>query len=158
MHQPAPRPDWTPGPVAPPRDAARRPTRVEPVPGTGYSLVIFGPPPATSGPAVGALVAGVASILVSLVVACFGLVDATGSTERGLGALIGGAFAVLTGFLGAAGIGLGLASLRQSRPYRQPAGGGVRGRGMAIAGIACGGVGITIAACALGVAALAAFS
>lgn len=147
MHQPPP-----------PREAARRPTRVEPVPGTSYGLAIFGAPPATSGPAVGALVAGIAALLVSFLVGCVGLADAASSDggADGWGALVGGAFAVLTGFLGAAAVGLGVVGVRRTGSRTQPADSPVRGRGMAIAGIACGGAGVVIAACSLGVALLAA--
>jgi len=149
MHQPPP-----------PREAARRPTRIDPVPGTSYGLAIFGAPPATSGPAVGALVAGVAAVLVSFVVGCVGLADAASSDvgTDGWGALVGGAFAVLTGFLGTAAIGLGVVGMRRTGRRAQPADGPVRGRGMAIAGIACGGAGVVVAACSLGVAILVAVS
>ena len=142
--------------VPPPREAGRRPARVEPVPGTPYGLAIYGSPPATSGPAVGALLAGIAALLVSLLVGCLGLSDAATSDggADGWGALVGGAFAVLTGFLGTAGIGLGMAGLRQVR-RRAPVAGGIRGRGMAIAGIICGGIAIGFAACAFGIALLA---
>jgi hypothetical protein len=146
-------------PVAPPpQDSVRRPVRVEPVPGTGYGLAIVGAPAATSGPSVGALLAGIASILVSLLVSCFGLVElsATDDGQRGTGVLVGGAFAVLAGFLGCAGIGLGVAGMRQTK--RGAGGPPVAGRGMAIAGLVCGAVGLGIAVCAIGVAGLAALA
>lgn len=149
-------PGWRPAP--PPRDAARRPTRVEPVPGTPYGLAIFGAPPVTSGPAVGALVAGVAALLVSLVVACLGLAGAAASGSGGAGswgALVGGAFAVLTGFLGVAGIGLGAVGLRQTRGTGPAGESRVRGRGTAISGMVCGGVALAIAGCSLGIAIVA---
>lgn len=157
MQQPGWRP--APPPAPPPRDAVRRPTRVEPVPGTGYGLAIFGAPPVTSGPAVGALVAGVAALLVSLVVACVGLADAiasdSGGGAAGWGALVGGAFAVLTGFLGLAGIGLGTVGLRQTRGTGPAGESRVRGRGTAISGMVCGGVALAIAGCSLGIAIVA---
>lgn len=166
-------------PVAPPpQESVRRPVRVEPVPGTGYGLAIVGAPAATSGPSVGALLAGIASVLVSLLVSCFGLVElaATEDGQRGTGVLVGGAFAVLAGFLGCAGIGLGVAGMRQTKAGRRgrptapgwpqpppPAeaaapDGPVAGRGMAIAGLVCGAVGLGIAVCAIGVAGLAALA
>jgi hypothetical protein len=145
-------------PVAPPRDAPRRPTRVEPVPGTGFGLAIFGAPPATSGPAVGAVLAGVAALLVSFVVGCLGLAGATAAgpdQATGQGVLLAsGAFVVLTGFLAAAAIGLGAVGLRRTRPAGQPPS-GARGRGMAVAGMVCGGVGAVIALCSLGGATIA---
>lgn len=147
--------------VPAPREPPRRPARVELVPGTRYGLAIFAAPPTTSGPAVGGLVTGVAALLVSLLVACLGLSDLAASTSGGAGgrgALVGGAFAVLTGFLGAAGIGLGLVGLRQRRRTVPAVDGEIRGRGLAIAGIACGGTGIAIAACSLGAAVAAALS
>lgn len=153
-----PPPASPPPPPPPPGEAVRRPTRVEPVPGTPYGLAIFGAPPVTSGPAVGALVAGVAALLVSLVVACFGLADAAASGSGGAGgwgALVGGAFGVLTGFLGTAGVGLGIAGIRQSRGTGPAGERTVRGRGMAIAGMVCGAVAVAIAGCSLGVAILA---
>lgn len=144
---------------------------MEPVGGTPYGLAIYSAPPATSGQAVGALVAGIASVLVSLVVGCFGfsaMVSAASGQPAGWGALVGGAFTILAGLLGLAGVGLGLAGLRQIRLAGAggaaaggpaPAGGAgvpVSGRGMAVAGIACGGAGIVIALCSLGVGLLSA--
>jgi hypothetical protein len=85
-------------------------------------------PQTTSGPATGALVAGIGSLLAMLLVGCFGAVGA----RADVGALVGGAFGMLSLALGAAGIGLGLVGLRQIRRY------GVGGRGLAVAGIACG--------------------
>jgi hypothetical protein len=156
----------------PPPDAVRPPARVEPVPGTGYGLAIYPAPPATSGQAIGALVAGIASILVSLVVGCFGFAGVAAAAEGqygGWGPLVGGAFTVLATFFGLAGVGLGVAGLRQiraagprtdrigGRPVggQQVGGQRIGGRGMAIAGIACGASGVAIALCSLGFAILA---
>ena len=152
-------PAYRPAPVPPPPpESIRRPIRVEPVPDTPYGLAIFGAPPIVSGPAVGSLVAGIASVLVSLVVSCFALAEFSATeSEAGTGALVGGAFAVLAGCLGGAGIGLGLAGMRQARRAKAtdtP----VTGRGMAIGGLVCGAVGLTIAACSIGAAVLAALS
>jgi hypothetical protein len=123
------------------------PERIDPVPGTPFGLIYLKVPAGTSGPAVGSQVAGIGSILVSIVVACFGLVGA----GSGWGAWVAGAFAVLAVVLGAAGIGLALVGMRQVR--RAPAPGTVRvaGRGLAIAGLSCGsaGIGITLLALAI---------
>ena len=128
----------------------QRPRRVEPVPGTPFGLVYLTVPPATSGPAVGALVAGIGSVVVSMLVLCFGLSGA----EAGWGAWVAGAFTVLGGLAGAAAILLGVLGRRQiSRPAPPP---GIRftGRGLATAGIGCGatGLGLTLAALLLAVA------
>lgn len=113
-----------------------RPVAVQPVPGTPFALALVGVAPISSGPATGSLVAGVASILVSLVVACFGLTGAA----SGWGPVVSGAFAILAGVAGLGGVVLGLVSLRQVK-----AGAGqVSGRGMAIAGIICGGLGLLL--------------
>lgn len=139
-------------PVAPPpREAWQRPVRVEPVAGTPYGLAIFGAPSATSGPAIGSLVAGVAAILVSFVVMCLGLAGAGG----GWGAPVAGAFAILAGFLGFAGIGLGVVGTRHVRrgapsPDEGPTGvagapaATIRGRGLALAGLICGVTGVVV--------------
>lgn len=144
--------------MTPPQGPGRVPSRIEPVPGTPFGLAIFAAPPATSGPSIGALVAGIAAVLVSFLVVCVGLAadaaTATGGQAGGWGALVGGAFAVLAGFLGFAGVGLGVVGVRQTRQVAQVPGEPVRGRGMAITGIVCGAVGVTIAGCALGVALL----
>jgi hypothetical protein len=103
--------------------------------------------PTVSGVAVGSLVAGIASILVTTLVFCFGLAGA----QSGWGALVAGAFAILAGFLGVAGIGAGLVAMRQIRRAVDR----LSGRGMAIAGLACGGVGVGLTLLGFGIAALA---
>jgi hypothetical protein len=148
-------------PVAPPREAMRRPVRIEPVPGTPYGLAIYDSPPAIAGQAIGALLAGIAAVLVSFVVSCAGLgaAAAAGNDQSaGWGPLVGGAFTVLAGFLGLAGIGLGLVGIRRTRPGLRADGHRIRGRGLAIAGVACGAVGLTIAVCSLGFAIVVATS
>jgi hypothetical protein len=128
-----------PAPVATlPRDTWRAPTRIEPVPGTPFALGYLSVPPAMSGMAVGSLVAGIASVLISFLVACFGLVGA----GPGWGAWVAGAFAVLAVVIGAAGIGLGLAGMHQIRKAGPAA--GIRGRGLAIAGLVCGAAGVAV--------------
>ncbi|MFS8477913.1 MAG: hypothetical protein FWJ93_02895 [Micromonosporaceae bacterium] len=125
----------TPGPVPPPAGGPwRRPRRIEPVPDTPYGLAYLDVARPTSGPSVGALVTGIAALLVTLLMGCFGLI----ATTAGTGALVGGAFGVLAALLGSAGIGLGLVGIRQVRRT------GVGGRGMAIAGIACGAAGLVL--------------
>lgn len=151
-HPPQPFHGYPPVPP-PPREAWQRPVRVEPVPGTPYGLAIFGAPTAVSGPAIGALAAGVAAILVAFVVMCLGLAGAA----DGWGAAVAGAFAILAGFLGVAGIVLGAVGVRQIRRSGLVAGSGpsgvggapatsIRGRGLAVAGLICGacGVGLTL--------------
>jgi hypothetical protein len=120
---------------APTASASAQP-RIEPVPGTEFGLAYFSVPPTVSGQAVGGLVAGILSIVVSLVVGCFGVSGA----KQGWGPLVGGAFAVLATAAGLGAIGLGVVSVR----LITRSGGRLTGRGMAIAGIVCGGVGIAL--------------
>ena len=108
--------------------------RVDLIEGTQFGVAYPAVPPTPSGPAIGSMVAGIVSILISFVVCCFGI---TGSTD-GWGPAVSGAFAVLAAFIGGGAIGMGLFAARQIRR----SGGSVRGRGMAIAGISCGGSGI----------------
>ena len=109
--------------------------------GTPFGVAYLDLPPITSGMAVGALVAGVGSVLVSLLVGCFGLLGA----NAGWGGWVAGAFAVLATLLGLGGVGLGAAGLRQIRRAKAQAI-PVTGRGLAIAGISCGGVGLGLTA------------
>lgn len=133
----------------PPREAWHRPRRLDPVPGTPFGVLQLDVPPVTSGLAIGALVAGVASILLSLVVVCFGLAGAS----AGWGPWAAGAFALLAVLVGGAGMVLGALARRQiARPKPPPA---VRftGKGLAVAGLICAGVGLagTLGAFALAV-------
>jgi amino acid transporter len=118
-------------PAPPPNPSAMR---VDSIEGTQFGVAYPAVPPTSSGTSIASLVAGIISILVSFVVGCFGL---TGSTE-GWGPAVAGAFAVLAAFIGAGAVGAGINSTRQIRR----SGGTVRGRGMAVAGISCGGSGI----------------
>lgn len=132
-----------PGPYAvapvPPRpDVRTGPVRVEPVPGTEFGLAIASVPPTFSGQAIGSLVAGIASIVVSLVVGCFGI--AGGGEDWGV--LVSGAFAILAGLLGLAGVGLGLVAVRLVKASR----GRITGRGVAVSGIVCGASGVVLTA------------
>jgi hypothetical protein len=134
-----------------PREAWDRPTRVEPLPGTPYGLVIYGTPRVVAGQAVASLAAGIAGLAVALVVGCLGLVAAS---EAGA-AWAAGAFAVLAAFLGGAGLWLGLVAMRRTRRLRgQPVPGSeVAGRGLAISGLVCGAgaLAITVLAMLVGV-------
>jgi hypothetical protein len=111
------------------------------VDGTSFGVAYLELPPITSGMAVGALVAGVGSLLVSLLVGCFGLAGA----NAGWGGWVAGAFAVLATLLGSAGVGLGVAGLRQIRLAAARAT-PVIGRGLGIAGISCGATGLVLTA------------
>ncbi|WP_230687118.1 DUF4190 domain-containing protein [Catellatospora vulcania] len=131
-----------PGQVTGPRPVNYPPpVRLEVVPGTPYGLAVLGAPKTASGVAASALVAGVGSVLVSLVVWCFGVAGA----QQGWGGLVAGAFAVLSILLGAAGVLLGWLGMRQIRL----AAGNLTGRGVAIAGLVCGAVGLLLAAVGL---------
>ncbi len=133
-----------PGPVAPARPGRDvglpLPVDVQPVPGTSFGVAIVGVAPTTSGPATASLVAGVGSILVALVVGCFGALGAT----SGWGPTVAGAFAVLAGVVAVAALLLGRAGLRQIR--RTAGWSAVTGRGLAIAGIICGAMGLALTA------------
>jgi hypothetical protein len=117
------------------------PERMDPLPGTGFGLVQLRVAPITSGPAVGAMIAGIASILVSTLVLCFGVAGAS----EGWGGRVAGAFALLAVLVGGGAVGVGLASRRQIR--RSGRSGRVRftGNGLAVAGIWCGAAGLGIA-------------
>ncbi|MEV4765023.1 DUF4190 domain-containing protein [Micromonospora chokoriensis] len=142
------------GPPPPPTDDQRRPPkRVETVPGTPFGVVHLDVAPVTSGLAIGALVAGIASALVSLLVICFGVTF----VDEG-GAWASGAFAVLGVLTGVAAVVIGLLAQRQiRRPVAPPA---VRftGRGLAVAGISCGVVGAVLSLLGLGLALLLALA
>jgi hypothetical protein len=146
--QPHPAPT-TPTYVPPPSAAGRwQPERVEPLPGTEFGLVQLRVMPITSGLAVGSLIAGIGSILVSILVICFGVTGA----KNGWGGWVAGAFTLLSVIVGAGAIALGLVSRRQIR--RSGHTGQVRftGRGMAIGGLVCGCAGAGIALLGLALA------
>ena len=132
--------------VMPPRAGeAWTPERVDPVPGTEFGLVQLRVAPITSGRAIGSLIAGIASILVATLVLCFGV---AGSTQ-GWGGIVAGAFALLGALLGGGAVGAGLIARRQIRDSGQAGRVRFTGRGVAIAGISCGGAGVGIAALTL---------
>jgi hypothetical protein len=91
-----------------------------------------------SGIAVGSMVAGIGSVLVSLLVYAFGLVGA----GRGWGPapLVAGAFAILAGLAGLAALATGLVAVRQIRRDAAQS----RGRELAVAGVVCGGSGVVL--------------
>jgi hypothetical protein len=115
-----------------------RPVAIEAVPGTPFGVALVEVAPTASGPASASLVAGIGSILVTTVVVCFGL---TGARD-GWGPVVSGAFAILAAAAGVGAIGLGEFGRRQVRR----AGGAVTGRGLALAGLICGGVGLLLTA------------
>jgi hypothetical protein len=127
----------------PPRPADRAATlppavAFEAVGGTPFGVAIVGVAPTASGPATASLITGVASILVSFVVACFATIGAS----AGWGPIVSGAFAVLAAFLGIAAVLLGRVGIGQIR--RHTGWSVVTGRGLAISGIICGGVGLLL--------------
>ncbi|MFI7603983.1 hypothetical protein ACIBTV_02540 [Micromonospora sp. NPDC049366] len=126
---------------------------MEAVPGTPYGVVHLEVPPVTSGLAVGALVAGIASILVSVLVLCFGV---TGSGWTGVWAA--GAFTVLGVLAGAGAVVAGLLARRQIRRPAAPPAVRFTGRGLAVAGMSCGGAGLAISLLGLALALLVALT
>ncbi len=138
-------PPYAPAYAMPPAPSRRHavlpaPVAIQPVPGTPFALAIVGVAATPSGPATASLLVGMGSILVSLVVGCFGTLGAT----DGWGPTVSGAFAVLATLAGAAALALGQVALRQVRRGA----GSVTGRGLGIAGIICGAVGLCLTAVA----------
>lgn len=136
-------------PVAP-RDATQAPSRVEPVAGTPYGLVHLSVPPVTSGLAIGALIAGIAAVLVSFSVACFGVVG----SHATWGAPVAGAFALIGVFAGGTAVVTSRLAVRQIRRPVEPSAVRFTGRGLATAGLVCGGVGLLSTLLAVGLALL----
>ncbi|MFG3557280.1 hypothetical protein ACGGAQ_23125 [Micromonospora sp. NPDC047557] len=122
---------------------------MEAVPGTPFGVVHLDVPPVISGLATGALVAGIASILVSLLVICFGVAFAN---EGGVWA--SGAFTVLGVLAGVAAIVTGLLARRQIGRPAGPSAVRFTGRGLAAAGISCGAAGALLSLLGLGLALL----
>ena len=125
----------------PPGDGQWRPARIDPVAGTEFGLVQLEVPGAASGLATGSLIAGIASVLISVLVLCFGV---AGSAD-GWGGWVSGAFALLAVLIGAGAIALGLIARRQIRRSGQDGRLRFTGRGIAVAGISCGAAGVGIA-------------
>ncbi|SCF00114.1 hypothetical protein GA0070214_104393 [Micromonospora chaiyaphumensis] len=131
----------------PPREAPRPPKRVDAVPGTPFGVVHLDVPPVTSGLAIGSLVTGIASILVSLLVLCFGVAGPNYG-----GAWAAGAFTVLGVIAGTAAVVAGLLARRQIRRPAPPPAVRFTGRGLAVAGLSCGGVGLLVSVAGLALA------
>lgn len=127
-------------PLPPKASEAWSPERVEPVAGTEFAVVQLKVVPITSGLATGSLIGGIASILVSTLVLCFGLMG----LSDGWGAVVAGAFALLGVLVGGGAAGLGLAARRQIRRSGQDGRVHFAGRGLATAGISCGAAGLGI--------------
>jgi hypothetical protein len=121
---------------------------VAPVVGTPFGVALVEVRSTTSGPAVASLVAGIGSILVSTVVIAF----AASGAAAGWGPAVAGAFAALAAMVGVAALGLAAAGLR--RIGVSAAWGPTRGRGVAITGLICGGVGLAITALTMVIALL----
>jgi hypothetical protein len=150
-YQPQYQPQYQPGQYAPPGYppgyrpmvvpagvGLPPPVALQAVPASPFGVAIVGVAPTTSGPAVASLVTGVGSILVSFVVICFGALGA----NSGWGPVVAGAFAVLAGLVGVAALVLSQLAFRQVR--RAVDWGASKGRGVAIAGLICGAVGLLI--------------
>ncbi|MFI1193076.1 hypothetical protein ACH4T9_07420 [Micromonospora sp. NPDC020750] len=118
------------------------------MPGTPFGVVHLDVPPVTSGLAVGSLVAGIASALVSLLVICLG------ATAASQGVWAAGVFAFLGVLAGAAAVVAGLLSTRQIRRPAPPPAVRFTGRGLALAGISCGALGLALSLLGLGLALL----
>ncbi|MCX4389406.1 hypothetical protein OG777_21105 [Micromonospora peucetia] len=132
----------------PPREAVRPPKRVDPVGGTPFGVVQLDVPPVTSGLAVGSLVAGIASTLVAMLVICLGAVSGMD------GAWAAGAFTLLGVLAGTGAVVAGLLGLRQIRRPAAPPAVRFTGRGLAVAGVSCGGAGLLLSLLGLGLALL----
>ncbi|SNY51994.1 hypothetical protein [Paractinoplanes atraurantiacus] len=128
-------------PPPPPPNGRWQPERVDPLPGTEFGLVQLRVEPITSGLAIGSLLAGIGSILVSTLVLCFGIIGASG----GWGGWVGGAFTVLSVLAGAGAVIVGIVARRQIRRSGQVGQVRFTGAGLGMAGIICGSSGAGIA-------------
>ncbi|MFG1949976.1 hypothetical protein [Micromonospora sp. NPDC048830] len=118
------------------------------MPGTPFGVVHLDVPPVTSGLAVGSLVAGIASVLVAVLVICVG---AAAGSQRVWAA---GVFTVLGVLIGAGAVVAGLLGTRQIRRPAPPPAVRFTGRGLAVAGISCGAAGLVLSLLGLGLALL----
>ncbi|MEU4421241.1 DUF4190 domain-containing protein [Actinoplanes sp. NPDC024001] len=140
-----------PSPYAAPQHFVPPPTtsweleRVDAVGGTEFGLAQLRVPPITSGLAIGSLVAGIGTILVSFLAGCFGTIGA----GEDWGAVVTGAFTLLCVLAGGGAITAGVIALRQIRRSGQTGRVRFTGRGLGIAGIVCGGIGAGIGVLAL---------
>ena len=132
---PYPQPGPPPGPPPPPPISG--PVRIEPVAGTDFGLAYVRVAPVRSGPGIGALIAGIASIVVAGVEICLGFAGSV----KGWGPLVAGAFAILSFLLGLGASVLGTSARRAIKR----ANGAIDGRGIAFAGLVCGLVGCALA-------------
>jgi hypothetical protein len=135
-HHPAP----YPGPAAPRAHERWTADQVHPVPGTPYAVVHLAVAPVLSGFALGALIAGIGSIVVSVAVGCFGVLGA----RAGWGGWVAGAFTILGGLTGVGGIGLGVLAVRQIRSSGESGQLRFTGRRMALTGIGCAAAGLLL--------------
>src|ERR1044071_3912161 len=144
MTLPAQPPGQYPGavPPPPPPSGRWRPERVDVLPGTDFGLVQFRVEPITSGLAIGSLIAGIGSILVSLLVLCFGLIgSAEGWGGGGWGGWVSGAFTLLSVAAGGGAVAIGVVSRRQIRRSGQTGQVRFTGAGLGMAGDARRGLG-----------------
>ena len=111
-----------------------RTAHVDQVQGTPFGLALLRVPPTVSGAAIGSLVGGIVAVLVSFVVGSLGLGAAVAEEDGPALAAVAGAFGILCAAFGTGGVVFGVAGMRQVRRGA----GRITGRGMAIAGIACG--------------------
>ncbi|MGH8795370.1 MAG: hypothetical protein ACRDXX_22345, partial [Stackebrandtia sp.] len=118
--------------TAPPASSAYGKATMSPQDSGQFQLVVPQLGTIVSGQAVGSMIAGIATILVAVGLGCIGLFGLT---------LVAVAVFVLTVFCAAAAGALGGTALRQIRRSA----GEYRGRGMAITGLICGGVGVLLA-------------
>ncbi|MCO8275685.1 hypothetical protein M1L60_34410 [Actinoplanes sp. TRM 88003] len=131
-----------PAAVPPPPPSGRwQPERVDAMPGTDFGLVQLRVEPITSGLAIGSLLAGIGSILVSMLVVCFGLAGAS----EGWGGWVAGAFTLLSVAAGGGAVAIGVVSRRQIRRSGQTGQVRFTGAGLGMAGIVCGSIGAGIA-------------
>lgn len=142
MQPPPPLPYGQPPYGVPPQQASGwEAERVDVVSGTPFGLVQLRVVPITSGLAIGALIAGIGSILVSILVICFGFSSG--------GPWVAGAFTVLSVLAGGGAVTAALLAMRQIRRSGEPGRVRFTGRGLAISAIACGGSGAGISLLAL---------
>lgn len=141
---------WPPPPpyAPPPPSDGWQLERVDLVGGTPFGLAQLRVVPITSGLAIGALIAGIGAILVSVLALCFG----TAGASEGWGAWVAGAFTLLSVLAGGGASTAGTIALRQIRRSGQTGRVRFTGRGLGVAGIVCGavGAGIGVLALALG--------
>lgn len=131
--QPVKQPMGAPTPVPPRIGRPQMPYgytgQLQPGP-PGYQLMLPQIKPIHSGPAIGGVLAGSASILTAIVVLCVGVASRD--------AVFGIAFTVLAVFLGGMGLVLSFIGMRQVRQSR----GEYTGRGTAITGMVVSGTGL----------------